>query len=120
MYVTQTNGLKEYDEVKILTVWQSEDAFREWLGSDVFKASHKNVRQHHEEKESPILKNKVSTYQIGYHYEKSTCIAKYGRSRLNHEACVFLFRFYHICFFLSLKCYKPLKIDYNDIERCEV
>lgn len=41
MYVTQTNGLKEYDEVKILTVWQSEAAFREWLGSDVFKASHK-------------------------------------------------------------------------------
>ncbi|EGQ0364410.1 antibiotic biosynthesis monooxygenase [Staphylococcus pseudintermedius] len=71
MYVTQTNGLKEYDEVKILTVWQSESAFREWLGSDVFKASHKNVRQHHEEKERPILKNKVSTYQIGYHYEKA-------------------------------------------------
>lgn len=71
MYVTQTNGLEDYDEVKILTVWQSEAAFREWLNSDVFKASHKNVRQHHEEKESPILNNKVSTYQIGYHYEKA-------------------------------------------------
>ncbi|ARJ50660.1 antibiotic biosynthesis monooxygenase [Staphylococcus lutrae] len=70
MYVTQTNGLEDYDEVKILTIWQSEHAFRTWLSSDVFKASHKNVRQQHESADSPILNNQVSTYQIGYYYEK--------------------------------------------------
>ncbi len=70
MYVTQTNDLEEFDEVKILTIWQSEQAFKNWLSSDVFKASHKNVRSHREDTESPIIKNKVSTYTIDYHYKK--------------------------------------------------
>ena len=44
MFVTQTLEEEEYDEVKILTVWKSKQAFTDWLKSDVFKAAHKHVR----------------------------------------------------------------------------
>lgn len=70
MFVTQTNNLKEYDEVKILTVWDEEACFKNWLKSDVFKNAHKNVRHQSEDKQSPIQNNEVSTYVIGYHYAK--------------------------------------------------
>ncbi|AVP36228.1 staphylobilin-forming heme oxygenase IsdG [Staphylococcus felis] len=71
MYVTKTENLKEYDEVKILTIWRSEDDFKTWLQSDVFKEAHQNVRQHNEDQKSPILDNKISKYTIGYHYGKA-------------------------------------------------
>ncbi|MCD8777630.1 antibiotic biosynthesis monooxygenase [Mammaliicoccus sciuri] len=69
MYVTKTNNLEEYDEVKILTIWESEKNFKNWLKSDVFKEAHKNVRHNREDSESPILENTVTTYTIGYHFD---------------------------------------------------
>lgn len=72
MFVTQTNGLKDADEVKILTVWDSEKAFKTWLTSDVFKEAHKNVRTNSQQSESPIMNNTVTTYDIGYHYNNDT------------------------------------------------
>lgn len=69
MYVTKTNDLEEYDEVKILTIWESEQCFKNCLKSDVFKEAHKNVRHNREDSESPILENTVTTYTIGYHFD---------------------------------------------------
>lgn len=68
MYVTQTNNTDKYDEVKVLTIWQSEQSFKNWLKSDVFKNAHKNVRNQSEDQQSPIQENTVTTYNIGYHY----------------------------------------------------
>lgn len=70
MIVTITNDTNDVDEVKILTIWESKDAFNNWLHSDEFKNAHKNVRQHSEDSESPILKNEVSTYEIAYKYKQ--------------------------------------------------
>lgn len=70
MLVTTTNETEEFDEVKILTIWDSEDAFKTWLKSDVFRDAHKNVRHKSQDEESPILKNSVITYTIGYSYFK--------------------------------------------------
>lgn len=70
MMVTVTNKTEDYDEVKILTIWEDEDAFKNWLKSDVFKEAHQNVKDNNEDKESPILNNKVSTYSIAYKYVK--------------------------------------------------
>lgn len=68
MFVTKTNNLKEFDEVKILTLWEDEQNFKNWLVSDVFKEAHKNVRNQSDDETSPILENSVTTYKIGYHY----------------------------------------------------
>ncbi|CAC7158139.1 heme-degrading monooxygenase isdG [Staphylococcus aureus] len=56
--------------MKILTVWKSKQAFTDWLKSDVFKAAHKHVRSKNEDESSPIINNKVITYDIGYSYMK--------------------------------------------------
>ncbi|WP_061826613.1 antibiotic biosynthesis monooxygenase, partial [Staphylococcus aureus] len=61
---------EDFDEVKILTVWKSKQAFTDWLKSDVFKAAHKHVRSKNEDESSPIINNKVITYDIGYSYMK--------------------------------------------------
>lgn len=66
MLVTVTQ--ETVDEVKILTVWDSEESFKSWLKSDEFKEAHKNVRQNKEDSKSPILKNDVFTYSIAYKY----------------------------------------------------
>ncbi|MDT4143510.1 staphylobilin-forming heme oxygenase IsdG, partial [Staphylococcus aureus] len=42
----------------------------DWLKSDVFKAAHKHVRSKNEDESSPIINNKVITYDIGYSYMK--------------------------------------------------
>lgn len=49
MMVTITNDTNDVDEVK---------------------NAHKNVRQHSEDSESPILKNEVITYEVAYKYKK--------------------------------------------------
>ncbi|QSF66315.1 staphylobilin-forming heme oxygenase IsdI [Staphylococcus aureus] len=70
MFVTKTLNTEDTDEVKILTIWESEDSFNNWLNSDVFKEAHKNVRLKSDDdgQQSPILSNKVFKYDIGYHY----------------------------------------------------
>ncbi|HFJ5031991.1 TPA: staphylobilin-forming heme oxygenase IsdI [Staphylococcus aureus] len=72
MFVTKTLNTEDTDEVKILTIWESEDSFNNWLNSDVFKEAHKNVRLKSDDdgQQSPILSNKVIKYDIGYHYQK--------------------------------------------------
>ncbi|HCZ0163789.1 TPA: staphylobilin-forming heme oxygenase IsdI [Staphylococcus aureus] len=72
MFVTKTLNTKDTDEVKILTIWESEDSFNNWLNSDVFKEAHKNVRLKSDDdgQQSPILSNKVFKYDIVYHYQK--------------------------------------------------
>ncbi|ANZ34297.1 antibiotic biosynthesis monooxygenase [Staphylococcus carnosus] len=68
MFVTKTNDVDDYDEVKILTIWDAESCFKNWLKSDVFKNAHKNVRHQSQDEKSPIQNNEVFTYSIGYHY----------------------------------------------------
>ena len=70
MFVTNTKEQPDYDEVKILTIWESEQAFIDWLQSDVFKKAHKNVRHQSADASSPILENVVKKYDIGYQYFK--------------------------------------------------
>ena len=41
MFVTKTQEQDDFDEVKILTLWESEQAFTDWLKSDVFRKAHK-------------------------------------------------------------------------------
>ena len=41
MFVTKTLNTEDTDEVKILTIWESEDSFNNWLNSDIFKEAHK-------------------------------------------------------------------------------
>ncbi|EKU50078.1 antibiotic biosynthesis monooxygenase [Staphylococcus massiliensis] len=72
MFVTKTLELDSHDEVKILTIWECEACFKNWLKSDVFKAAHKNVRHQSEDSKSPIIKNSVHGYEIGYHYMKES------------------------------------------------
>ena len=64
MFVTKTLNTEDTDEVKILTIWESEDSFNNWLNSDVRLKSDDDGQQ------SPILSNKVFKYDIGYHYQK--------------------------------------------------
>ncbi|HAR5347270.1 TPA: staphylobilin-forming heme oxygenase IsdI [Staphylococcus aureus] len=61
MFVTKTLNTKDTDEVKILTIWESEDSFNNWLNSDVFKEAHKNVRLKSDDdgQQSPILSNMI-------------------------------------------------------------
>lgn len=68
MLVTITNKLNDIDEVKILTIWESQQAFEDWLNSNEFKEAHKNVRINNEDGNSPILESSVSTYSIAYKY----------------------------------------------------
>ncbi|MCU5746473.1 antibiotic biosynthesis monooxygenase [Staphylococcus sp. SQ8-PEA] len=68
MLVTVSREIEDIEEVKILTIWDSEECFKNWLKSDEFKEAHKNVRQNKEDSQSPILKNEVSTYSIAYKY----------------------------------------------------
>lgn len=70
MFVTETLEKDDYDEVKILTLWQSKEAFTAWLKSDVFKKAHQHVRHQNEDKSSPIINNSVNTYNVGYSYFK--------------------------------------------------
>ena len=42
MFVMKTHELEDYDEVKILTLWDTEEDFKDWLQSDVF-AKHTNM-----------------------------------------------------------------------------
>ena len=50
--------------------WESEQAFTDWLQSDVFKKAHRNVRHQSADASSPILENVVKKYDIGYQYFK--------------------------------------------------
>ncbi len=61
MFVTKTLNTEDTDEVKILTIWESEDSFNNWLNSDVFKEAHKNVRL-----KSDDDGQQVQYYQIKY------------------------------------------------------
>lgn len=61
MFVTKTLNTEDTDEVKILTIWESEDSFNNWLNSDVFKEAHKNVRL-----KVMTMDSKVQYYQIKY------------------------------------------------------
>lgn len=68
MFVTKTQGLEDKDEVKVITIWESEDSFKNWLQSDAFKNAHKNVRHRKTDEESPIISNNVFKYDVGYHF----------------------------------------------------
>ena len=61
MFVTKTLNTEDTDEVKILTIWESEDSFNNWLNSDIFKEAHKNVRL-----KVMTMDSKVQYYQIKY------------------------------------------------------
>lgn len=70
--VLETQKLKDYDEITILTRWESEEHFLNWVKSDAFKESHK----HEGGKPDFIIDNKISYYTVPIVRNPITAIAK--------------------------------------------
>ncbi|WLR41532.1 antibiotic biosynthesis monooxygenase [Bacillus carboniphilus] len=66
-----TKGLEEYDELKVCTTWENDEAFQAWTESDAFKnAHHKRKTEGNENKgESIMLGAELSKYEIAYQHE---------------------------------------------------
>ncbi|MEI3613196.1 heme oxygenase [Pseudogracilibacillus sp. SO30301A] len=58
--VLETQKLTDYDEVTIVTRWESEDSFRNWTNSEAFKESHR----HNGGRPDYIIENKISYYTV--------------------------------------------------------
>lgn len=58
--VLSSKKLEEYDEVSIVTRWDSEEAFTGWTKSDAFKESH----NHQGGKPDYILSNKTAYQEV--------------------------------------------------------
>lgn len=54
-----TQNTKEYDEVSIVTRWNSREDFQAWTQSDAFKESHS-----HRTTPEFIISNKISFYDV--------------------------------------------------------
>lgn len=54
-----TKNLRDYDEVSVVTRWNSMDDFKNWTKSDAFKKSHRK-------REIPayIIENKITYYDV--------------------------------------------------------
>ncbi|GAE32242.1 heme oxygenase [Halalkalibacter hemicellulosilyticus] len=54
-----TQNTKDYDEVSVVTRWDSKDAFKNWTKSDAFRESH-------QKREIPeyIIENDISFYDV--------------------------------------------------------
>ncbi|MFD0716797.1 antibiotic biosynthesis monooxygenase [Paenibacillus sp. GCM10027626] len=69
MEVLLTQGLEEYDELKVCTTWADKAAFEGWVSSDNFKEAH--VKRAAEQQssqeagnESVILGSKMTTHSV--------------------------------------------------------
>ncbi|MCR8643048.1 antibiotic biosynthesis monooxygenase [Paenibacillus sp. N1-5-1-14] len=71
----RTEGLTEYEEIKVNTVWESKAHFEAWVASDSFKAAHGHKKKeenkqegqghgHGEKADSPIIGSKISYHEI--------------------------------------------------------
>ncbi|WP_339210439.1 antibiotic biosynthesis monooxygenase [Aeribacillus sp. FSL K6-8210] len=60
-----TDGLKDYDEVRVYTTWENKDSFEGWFHSDVFQKAHENRKQH-----DYVIGNQVSFHELAYSYVK--------------------------------------------------
>lgn len=58
--VLETQKLKDYDEVSIVTRWESEEDFKNWTKSDAFKESHR----HKGGKPEFIIENSIHYYKV--------------------------------------------------------
>ncbi|WP_077706659.1 heme oxygenase [Virgibacillus dokdonensis] len=55
-----TDKLNDYDEVNIVTRWDSESSFKKWIKSDDFKKAH----THDGGKPEYIITNTISYYEV--------------------------------------------------------
>jgi len=58
--VFSTKKLKDFDQVSVVTRWESEEYFSAWMKSDAFKWAH----QYDGGKPEYILSNQVSHYEL--------------------------------------------------------
>lgn len=58
--VMLTDKLKEHDEVSVVTRWEDEAAFKNWVQSDAFKEAH----SHKGGKPDYIISNKVTFHTV--------------------------------------------------------
>lgn len=58
--VLSTQKLKEFDEVSIVTRWDSEGSFKNWTKSAAFKEAHR----HKDGKPEYIISNEISYYKV--------------------------------------------------------
>lgn len=72
--VLETQKLKDYDEVTIMTRWESEEHFQNWVKSDAFKEAHKHEARG--ERPDFIIENRISYYTVPIVRHPITAIAK--------------------------------------------
>ncbi|MEI3607545.1 heme oxygenase [Pseudogracilibacillus sp. SE30717A] len=70
--VLETQKLKDYDEVTIVTRWETEDNFKNWTKSEAFKEAHR----HNGGRPDYIIENKISYYKVPIVRHPITSIAK--------------------------------------------
>lgn len=66
MEVLLTRHTEDHDLVKVCTFWESEEGYKEWRHSDVFKKSHEKRPdpKGNEQRESVILGNKPEIHDV--------------------------------------------------------
>lgn len=60
--VLETQKIKDYDEISIVTRWESEEDFKNWVSSDAFKEAHRHEREGG--RPDFILENKILHYKV--------------------------------------------------------
>ncbi len=58
--VSVTEKVKDYDEVNIVTKWDTEESFKNWVKSDVFKKAH----AHRGGRPDYIIQNTISYHNV--------------------------------------------------------
>ncbi|KGX84413.1 antibiotic biosynthesis monooxygenase [Pontibacillus litoralis] len=71
LYVTSTRNLEKQDEVMVLTYWENETSFQNWLHSNQFKEAHNNKSPVNKNGERIVLSNQIGLHDVKVH-SKST------------------------------------------------
>jgi heme oxygenase (staphylobilin-producing) len=69
MEVLFTEGLEEYDELKVSTTWEDKASFEDWVNSDSFRQAHaqrggQQTGGDGEQSESVMLGSQLSTHRV--------------------------------------------------------
>ncbi|MFB7138855.1 antibiotic biosynthesis monooxygenase [Gottfriedia sp. NPDC056225] len=65
MQVLKTMDVKEYDEIRVCTTWESMENFHNWVNSDSFRGAHaKRTEQQASKENSIMLGSQLTCYEI--------------------------------------------------------
>lgn len=68
MQILITKDVEEYDELKVCTTWEHEEAFEAWTKSESFQKAHQR-RPSEQQGESVMLGSKLSKYEVAFEHE---------------------------------------------------